>query len=98
MSKVNAETLQSIADSLVVISVDEESKNPKEASKNLMLNSTNKYFDKTIQIILTKQGEVGFNIEHSVVDGTSISAVVSYIVRGLQEDPLQIVYPVHNRP
>gem|GEM_PF-1099281 len=92
ISKVNAETLQTIAESLVVISVDEESKNPKEAIKNLMLNSTNKYFDKTIQIILTKQGEVGFNIEHSGVDGTSISTVISYISKGLKQDPLQIVH------
>ena len=92
MSKVNAETLQTIADSLVVISIDEESKNPEEAIKNLMLNSTNKYFDKTIQIIITKQGEVGFNIEHSGVDGTSVSTVISYISQGLMKDDPQTVH------
>lgn len=86
LSEVNAEVLQTIADSLVVISIDEDSKNSEEAIRNLMLNDTNKYFDKTIQIVITKYGELGYNIEHSAVDGTSISTVISYISKGLAKN------------
>ncbi|WP_164525567.1 choline/carnitine O-acyltransferase [Siminovitchia acidinfaciens] len=85
-SKLNAEILQAIADSIVIISIDEDSKDSEEAIKNLMLNANNKYFDKTIQMIITKQHELGFNIEHSTVDGTSIAAVISHISKGLKKD------------
>ena len=83
VSKVNAENLQTIADSLIVISIDEESNDSEEAIENLMLNGTNKYFDKTIQIIITKNGELGYSIEHSAVDGTTIFAVISHVNDGL---------------
>ncbi|KXH78566.1 choline/carnitine O-acyltransferase [Sporosarcina sp. HYO08] len=87
LSKVNAKTLQTIADALVVISIDEKSENAEEAIQNLMLHEDNKYFDKTIQIIITKAGKLGFNIEHSAVDGTSIYSVIRHISKGLKKDP-----------
>ncbi|WP_225435327.1 choline/carnitine O-acyltransferase [Bacillus aerolatus] len=92
VSKVNAEILQTIADSLVVISVDEESENSQEAIKNLMLNSTNKYCDKTIQVIITKNGELGYSIEHSAVDGTTIFTVISHVNEGLCKEDSETVY------
>lgn len=88
-SKVNADTLETIADSLAVISIDEYSETSQEALENLMLHPTNKYFDKTIQIVLTKNGEVGFNIEHSAVDGMTVSTVVGHIFNGLQKELIQ---------
>lgn len=84
-SKENAEILQTIADSLVVISIDEDSNDSEEAIRNLMLHAKNKFFDKTIQIIITKQNALGFNIEHCAVDGTSISSVISYVSKGLKK-------------
>ena len=92
VSKVNADNLQTIADSLLVISMDEESTNSEEAIENLMLNGTNKYFDKTIQVILTKKGELGYSIEHSSVDGTTIFAVISYVNEGLESEEPEILY------
>ena len=92
VSKVNADNLQTIADSLIVISMDEESNNPEEAIENLMLNGTNKYFDKTIQVIITKKGELGYSIEHSAVDGTTIFAVISYVNDGLASRDPEIIY------
>src|SRR5699024_11221953 len=72
VSKVNTDILETIADSLVVISIDEESENPEEAIKNLMLSGENKYFDKTIQVVITKRGRLGYSIEHSADEGTTI--------------------------
>lgn len=85
LSEVNAKTLQAIADALVIISMDEKSENAEEAIRNLMLHEDNKYFDKTIQIILTQCGKLGFNIEHSTVDGTSIYSVIRHISKGLKK-------------
>jgi carnitine O-acetyltransferase len=88
VSKINAENLQAIADSLIVISMDEESDNSQEAIENLMLNGSNKYFDKTIQVVITKDGELGYSIEHTAVDGTTIFAVISHVNDGLSNvDP-----------
>ncbi|WP_158233964.1 choline/carnitine O-acyltransferase [Sporosarcina sp. P34] len=92
VSKVNADHLQTIADSLIVISMDEESSNSEEAIENLMLNGTNKYFDKTIQVILTNKGELGYSIEHSSVDGTTIFAVISYVNEGLESEEPETIY------
>ncbi|WP_172370126.1 choline/carnitine O-acyltransferase [Sporosarcina jiandibaonis] len=87
-SKINAENLRAIADSLIVISIDEDSNNSQEAIENLMLNGSNKYFDKTIQVVITKKGELGYSIEHTAVDGTTIFAVISHVNDGLSsEDP-----------
>ena len=92
VSKVNADHLQAIADSLIVLSMDEESGSSEEAIENLMLHGTNKYFDKTIQVILTEKGELGYSIEHSSVDGTTIFAVISYVNEGLESEEPEIVY------
>lgn len=83
ISKVNAESLEAIADALIVISIDEESNTSEEAIENLMLNGTNKYYDKAIQVIITKKGELGYSIEHSAVDGTTIFGVISHVNDGL---------------
>lgn len=92
VSKVNAKSLQTIADSLIVISMDEESSNSEEAIENLMLNGTNKYFDKTIQVILTNKGKLGYSIEHSSVDGTTIFAVISHVNDGLASKEPEVIY------
>lgn len=85
-SKVNKDLLQTIADALIVLSIDDESESSEEAIRNLMLGVTNKYFDKTIQVIITKNSEIGFNVEHSAVDGTSIATVISHVSKGLVKD------------
>ncbi len=92
ISPVNAENIEAIADSLIVISIDEESQNAKEAVEGLMLNSRSKYFDKTIQLVITQRGRVGYSIEHTAVDGTTIFAVISYVNEGLAEEREEIVY------
>ncbi|PIC80581.1 hypothetical protein CSV75_01965 [Sporosarcina sp. P18a] len=79
VTTVNAENLQSIADSLVVLSIDKESTNSDEAIQNLLLGGKNKYFDKTLQIVITKAGEVGYSVEHTAVDGTTSFAVIQYV-------------------
>lgn len=90
--EVNAKHLQTIADALIVISIDEDSDNSEEAIENLMLNSKNKYYDKTIQLAITKKGRIGYSIEHTAVDGTTIFAVISHVNEGFLDDKQEIVY------
>lgn len=85
MDEINVDTLDTIAEALVVISLDDESTNKKEAIKNLMLKADNKYFDKTIQVIITQDGQIGFNVEHTLIDGTSIASLVEYVGQGIKE-------------
>ncbi len=82
-SPINADILRTIEEALIVISMDDESETPEQAISNLMLNGDNKFYDKTIQAIITKNGELGYSIEHSAVDGTTIFAVIKYINDGL---------------
>lgn len=79
VTQVNTECLHSIADLLVVISIDEDSTNSNEAIHNLLLSGKNKYFDKTLQIVMTKAGELGYSVEHTAVDGTTSFAVIQYV-------------------
>lgn len=95
--EVNADHLQTIADALIIISIDEDSDNSEEAIENLMLNSKNKYYDKTIQLVITKKGRIGYSIEHTAVDGTTIFAVISHVNEGFLDYQQETVY-THESP
>lgn len=88
----NADHLQTIADALIVISIDEDSDNSEEAIENLMLNSKSKYYDKTIQLTITQKGRLGYSIEHTAVDGTTIFAVISHVNEGFLEGQYETIY------
>lgn len=85
-SAINAEALQSIADALAILSIDEESETDEEALERLMLHPANKYFDKTLQIVITKNGNIGFHMEHTAVDGMMVSTVINHLLHGLEKE------------
>lgn len=82
----NKQLLDMIADALLIVSMDEVSTSSVASIRSLMTGTDNKYFDKTVQIMLTKHGEIGFNMEHSTIDGTSISSFIGYISQHLREN------------
>lgn len=81
----NARNLDMLADALIIISADEDSETSEDALENLMLNAKSKYYDKTIQLSITKRGRFGYSIEHTAVDGTTIFSVISHINDGFKE-------------
>ncbi|HLR43531.1 MAG TPA: choline/carnitine O-acyltransferase, partial [Pseudogracilibacillus sp.] len=83
-SEHNKQLLDMIADALLLVSIDERSTTSVESIRSLMTATDNKYFDKTVQIMLTKHGEIGFNMEHATIDGTSIASFIGYISRHLR--------------
>lgn len=91
-SEINATNLQLLSDSLLVISIDEDSDNSEEAIENLMLNSKSKYYDKTIQLSITKKGRLGYSIEHTAVDGTTIFSVISYVNERMTDEFTETKY------
>jgi carnitine O-acetyltransferase len=95
-TEANADILKMIEDALIVISIDEESETSEEAIQNLMLGCGNKYYDKTIQAVITKNGEIGYSIEHSSVDGTTIFTVISHVNEGLRNQEEELGYTVEN--
>ncbi|AHM56072.1 putative acetyltransferase [Peptoclostridium acidaminophilum DSM 3953] len=86
MSKSNSDNLEVIEKALAVICIDEESKNSQEALENLLLSGDNKYFDKTIQIVVTNSGEIGVNGEHTGIDGSTFMTIVNYVSDGLKSE------------
>lgn len=85
MNPENERNLEMLADALIVISADEDSETSEDALENLMLNPKSKYYDKTIQLSITKRGRFGYSIEHTAVDGTTIFSVISHINDGFKE-------------
>ncbi|XP_065321965.1 carnitine O-acetyltransferase-like isoform X1 [Gordionus sp. m RMFG-2023] len=49
-------------------------------------NTGNRWFDKTLQIIIDTDGRVGINYEHTVAEGPPYFAIMNYIVESLKRD------------
>ena len=90
-SPINAAILQSIANSLVVISMDQDSADSNEAIKNIVVSGKNKYFDKSIQIVITQAGEIGYSVEHTAIDGTTSFAVIQYVQNQLATEESETI-------
>lgn len=81
ISNKNGESLKRIEDAIFVLCLDEESPNSLEDASRMMLhgNGKNRWFDKSLQFIVSKNGEIGVNIEHSGMDGAVMSRFIKFI-------------------
>jgi len=71
VSPVNAEAIKAMDHSLFIIALDQHEVSTKEERSNLFLhgkNGTNRWFDKH-QVIVTKDGKLGMNFDHTFGDG-----------------------------
>ncbi|HLR67802.1 MAG TPA: choline/carnitine O-acyltransferase [Virgibacillus sp.] len=92
-SPQNTSNLQAIQDALVWITIaDSEVELP---IKHLFANPTSRYFDKTVEILFMNEGDIGFNCEHTGIDGTTVLTLINYIHEQLQtsnsENPTNVV-------
>jgi hypothetical protein len=55
-------------------------------------NSGNRWFDKTIQFIITDDGTVGLNYEHSVAEGIAVIELCEHTFRYIEEKRKQKLY------
>lgn len=67
---INAQNLQQIEDALFVLSFSDAEDDSKEKRiTDMLLNSSHQFLAKTTQAIITKTGHIGFNMEHTAIDG-----------------------------
>jgi len=72
LNSINKANLRVIEDALVVVCIDDEAESENEVLRNLLMStSSNRYFDKACQLIINKNGSIGFNNEHTGADGTT---------------------------
>jgi len=94
--QVNIESLQCIAASLLVVCLDEETQNVSDQTRsmkgmfNQMLtggggrfNGGNRWFDKTVQLVVCPDGVCGLCYEHSPSEGIAVVQLVESILRDL---------------
>ncbi|XP_036674716.3 carnitine O-acetyltransferase [Drosophila suzukii] len=96
-SSRNREALKTIQNALFTVSLD-KCTSPKEGredeelilslihGKGSKANSGNRWMDKTIQLVVNPNGNVGFTYEHSPAEGQPIAMMMDYVVKKLDDD------------
>ncbi|XP_062121291.1 carnitine O-acetyltransferase-like isoform X1 [Drosophila sulfurigaster albostrigata] len=93
----NAATIKTIQVALFTVSMDEcIDLKPGQETNQLILglihgngskvNSGNRWMDKTIQLVVNPNGNVGFTYEHSPAEGQPIAMMMDYVVKKMAED------------
>ncbi len=84
----NAIHLDTIEQALFCLCLDEtEPDNLKQAADQLLHgDGGNRWFDKSISLIVTKNGRAGINVEHCGLDGTTVVDFVDFIFDELSTD------------
>lgn len=77
----NKQNFNAIHEALALLIIDEETN--ASTLEDLFSNATSKFFDKTLQISIAENGEIGFNFEHFGVDGATAIYAIHYIQNGL---------------
>ncbi|XP_016938097.4 carnitine O-acetyltransferase isoform X1 [Drosophila suzukii] len=94
----NRDALKTIQSALFTVSLDEGTtlKAGEEANELILslihgsgskTNSGNRWMDKTIQLVVNPNGNVGFTYEHSPAEGQPIAMMMDYVVQKMKEDP-----------
>ncbi|XP_017085173.2 LOW QUALITY PROTEIN: carnitine O-acetyltransferase [Drosophila eugracilis] len=94
----NKDALKTIQKSLFTVSLDccttpKEGQDAEELILSLIhgngsnSNSGNRWMDKTIQLVVNPNGNVGFTYEHSPAEGQPIAMMMDYVVKKLKDDP-----------
>ncbi len=73
-NEVNQQIFSDLNSSIFFVCLDDESPTSMQQLSQLMLHSdgTNRWFDKCLQLIVTKNAKAGINVEHSGVDGHTL--------------------------
>ncbi|XP_030377480.1 carnitine O-acetyltransferase-like isoform X2 [Scaptodrosophila lebanonensis] len=93
----NSEAVKVIQGALFTVSLDQcMTPEPGQETNQLALqlihgggskmNSSNRWMDKTVQLIINPNGMVGFTYEHSPAEGQPIAMMMDYVVKKMKED------------
>ncbi len=80
-NNINREHIEKIETAIFALCLEEESPDSLEDISKLMLrgNGGNRWFDKSLQFIIPKNGEIGINMEHTGVDGSVMSRFIKFL-------------------
>jgi carnitine O-acetyltransferase len=83
LSQVNAKSLRTIEEGIFALVLDHTSpKNRTELAKELLHgDGRNRWFDKSIQVIVAPNADAGINMEHSGFDGHTILGVAEELMK-----------------
>jgi len=83
LSEVNKNNLTVIEDSLFVVCLDDSWPSDRNEASAVMLHGDgrNRWFDKSLEFIICKDGTAAINMEHSSIDGSSIVTLTGFISR-----------------
>lgn len=78
----NAEALDVVESALFCLSLDDTSPADKLAACDGLLHgdSANRWFDKAVSLVVFANGQAGINVEHCLLDGTTILAFVDTLL------------------
>lgn len=83
-NQTNQVSLAAIAEALFIVSFNEFSdEGATDRIKNTLLHPENQMFTKTMQVVVTKNGAVGFNFEHSAIDGVPALRMLTRVAETL---------------
>jgi carnitine O-acetyltransferase len=78
----NADALDTVESALFCLSLEDGSPDGKLAACDALLHgdSANRWFDKAVSLVVFADGQAGINVEHCLLDGTTILAFVDTLL------------------
>ncbi|BHH82354.1 hypothetical protein LA52FAK_06430 [Desulforhopalus sp. 52FAK] len=85
----NSEKLDTIDEALFILCLDDTVvEQPEEIAENMLLGPCgNRWFDKSLQFIVTKNCQIGLNMEHTCFDGTVTTHLLEEISHNMSVIP-----------
>lgn len=80
-SASNTDSYRLVRDALFLLVLDEQSKDKQEFLHNLLLNGHNRWYDKPVQLVISPAGDLGVNIEHAGLDGTTCMGILGQLLQ-----------------
>ncbi|WP_053957323.1 choline/carnitine O-acyltransferase [Inediibacterium massiliense] len=100
IDETNKENIEKIENAIFALCLDDESPNSLEEASNMMLhgNGKNRWFDKSLQFIVAKNGELGINMEHTGIDGSVMARFTEWIYEDMDKIHTHEKKYLQNRP
>lgn len=96
-SATNTDSYSLVRDALFLLVLDERSKDKQEFLHNLLLSGHNRWYDKPLQLVVSPAGDLGVNIEHAGLDGTTCLGILDQLLQH-QSEPDALNDPVSCQP
>ena len=93
----NSDNLKVMADSLMLVCLDEETQNSSDGQRSLKemfrqmmtgggsrYNGSNRWYDKTVQLVVTRDGVSGICYEHSASEGIVVIQLLENVIKDLE--------------